>query len=343
MPKSSAPRTTGVKLRQTSILDVLQPKDPNVQHRLPRDSVQQLASGSSAAAQFEGVAPASPVPPEPLKPSFYSKTSSAENADVYDELEEYRLAKRYLTRTRMMWANASPGDQKLQDSYLALTSQQRTQYWLMRDMLDVYVIRDIGEDKFADMDTRWIWNWATWHKTIMFIAESMSPCDDVAQDCWFSHASFNHAKGYPKYRISVGRFEIRSDANHNARDRYTFYKHQFPSKDRESNICRVMATLKLGPAPSDAQASHLCANVPQRCVNPAHLLWEKGAENKSRNYCGTGQAYTCIHEPRCIFTDTDGRWLKHRNANSLEPCDCEGVKCMDARTVKMDAGNERTL
>ncbi len=142
------------------------------------------------------------------------------------------------------------------------------------------------------------------------------------RDCWFSELS-GDAAGRPKTPIRPGQIEIRQDANHSRKRSWCFYQLDDQSTAVETTLARVMAMLTLGlPIPRTLQASHLCYNERQRCFNPAHVCWEDDRMNKSRTKCTSSSRFYCNHEPRCVYTDSAGRYLVHRNLDKYVECDC---------------------
>ena len=169
------------------------------------------------------------------------------------------------------------------------------------------------------------WSWHVWHHVIVGISKNIRSCNP--NDCWFSSAHLNkrdRSTARPKYNFQVA--NVRKVDHDKYRNRFAYLGDQrFP--EVQEVVARLVLAAFRGPGLDKQQASHLCHNVPQLCVNPNHLIWELAGPNLSRNMCVFGAAIFCPHEPKCVFTDLDGIYMPHRNDLSGEPCDCEGKSC----------------
>jgi hypothetical protein len=74
-------------------------------------------------------------------------------------------------------------------------------------------------------------------------------------------------------------------------------------------------------APNANCITHLCRNI--KCFNPKHLVLTNMAEHKSHQLCKYGCAATCPHDPKCIWTDDEGKRFPCLNdENGYNPGAC---------------------
>lgn len=266
----------------------------------------------------------------------YQRRSSDANAIREDPIQAYNLFFRHLYPGHVDWNHVLPGDQRLEKKYSRLSVSQRQIYFILLRLLQSYVLQHIGADSFDDCSRQWRWNWPTWHSVIFKLVESVKDTVRGENGCWFSSLSTDLG-GRPKLPIRPGQIERRPDGNHSRRNVFDYYRAADQSRTLETTAARTMAVLRLGVPPDPRlQASHLCHNFPQTCVNPRHVVWESDCINKSRNLCVMGNVVSCFHRAeKCIFTDVDGHWLPHRNQDFRSiPCDCT-VDCLEALTVRV--------
>lgn len=297
----------------------------------PDAAAADATAAGAAAAEATASTPVAPtlaaasVPPVHTTTSYYKKRSNTTTALQCSAVEDYRLALRWLTPPVPAWERLSQGDQALQKRWQRLTAGQRDTYWILVDLLHGYVGGTVGEEDFDDVMTPWVWNWATWHRVILKIAGSMPTRNLQSNTCWMSTLSTDRG-GHCKLSVRPGRIEKRSDGNHSRRNIWDFYIVE-GAASLETTTGRLITLLAHGP-PTDtgAQASHLCHNEPQQCTNPGHLIWEDDGTNKSRNRCVFGAGFLCPHQPKCVWTDTTGRFLPHRNCTEWQAtCDSKGA------------------
>ena len=203
----------------------------------------------------------------------------------------------------------------------------------------------VGIDNFNQVGVKYVWNWPTWNRIVYHVVRATASHHTFhRRDCWFStyYALTNSAR--PTIHIGAGTFRLCRDTSakkESLRLMFTRSKNAAPFKGA---VARLLTALLYGPPPlvdptlglySDpTQCSHRCHNDPQRCINPYYTIWESDSENKNRNSCVNGHAMYCCHEPKCIYKDSDGRYLPHRNMGYWEPCNCEGTNFHEARITE---------
>jgi hypothetical protein len=236
------------------------------------------------------------------------------------------------------WDRLSAGDQLLKGEYLELSPAQQRLFRKLVGYLRHYVTDRIGIESFDQPTAYGIWNWPTWVRVLLKIAASVQRnIDDADGNCWSSDYAVATVYRRPAVNIRPGHIELRlnRDSKKTPKTRRVMFVIDPAVEDPrfKQPISRLMAVLFHGiPSPAD-QASHLCHNVPQNCINPNHLCWEKDQANKSRNRCVNGAAFYCPHEPKCIYTSLTGRYLPHRNGTRWEECTCT-ENCHTARIAE---------
>jgi len=263
------------------------------------------------------------------EPSIAQRQARYLLLDALDPVHEYRLSLMYIhirERTHN-WNRLSGGDRTLRKVYERLEGPKQLRYWRLIGSLREYVRRHIGEEQFSDPHKHFVWNWPTWHRLILKMAENSSGFDGE-NDCW--HSTYSYAidgSSRPKIHVSPGVTHRVVDRlvtrrTDNVRYRFALVEGCIPFM---SQLARIAATLHSGPPLSiSLQASHLCYNDPQLCFFPGHIIWESDALNKTRRYCVYGAKVLCRHRPRCIWTSIEGRFLPCRNQLIDElVCSCE--------------------
>jgi Zinc-binding loop region of homing endonuclease len=270
---------------------------------------------------------ASTVRKKPDKPqrAYYTKTSSLQHAVIIDPVEEYRLSIQHLNKGSTNWCGLSKGDQSLQKEIQGLNPEQSEIYHRLIELLRLYVDRTCGVMGFNDTSTLYIWNWPTWHKAIIQVARGFVGPSCGENDCWFVKMGTDKS-GRPSVTVRPSRTEVRWDV---AFHRGLHHRYTVEGGARiTTSTARLVGVLLHEAPPSDKyQASHLCHNSPQICINPRHLRWEVDKVNKGRNSCTYGAVMYCPHEVKCVYTNLAGRFLPHRNLIDHAECDCEGVAC----------------
>jgi hypothetical protein len=84
--------------------------------------------------------------------------------------------------------------------------------------------------------------------------------------------------------------------------------------------------------------AHRCARgrftpaLPYACINPWHVTACTQTVNLSHDLDRNSCAQWCRHDPKCIYTNDSGVWLRCRNNIPLQhPCDC-GLNCFNEPT-----------
>lgn len=236
------------------------------------------------------------------------------------------------------WQGAAISDRLLESSFRRLAPDPKTAYVELINYHLATVENFGGIDTFYDSDKPdrlFQWSWHVWHRVILGICDNIKKCGDTLdqQNCWFSSAHLNksdRSTARPKYNFQPG--DVRMvDHPHNAyKDKFVYLADQ-RIKEVQEVVARLICAIVHGPPPPGRnQASHLCHNVPQICVNPAHIIWEAPADNLRRNWCVFAAAGFCPHTPKCVFTTKDGVYMPHRNHLHYKGgpiCDCEAVDC----------------
>lgn len=79
--------------------------------------------------------------------------------------------------------------------------------------------------------------------------------------------------------------------------------HRMGSKEYPPVACFPVAhvvLISVGRFPQeDEEASHLCHSP--TCINPAHLVWERGDFNRRRRHCVREGECVCGLLPRCLL------------------------------------------
>jgi hypothetical protein len=225
------------------------------------------------------------------------------------------------------WGCLCVGDQLLRGEYLGLSTAQRRLFRKLVGHLRRYVADRIGVEAFDQPTTYGIWNWPTWARILLKIAASVpKDIDDADGNCWFSDYAVASVYRRPAVHVRPGHIELREnrDSKQTPKTRRVMFVTDPAVEDPryKQAISRLMTVLFHGTPSSADQASHLCHNLPQNCINPNHLCWEKDQGNKSRMRCVNGAAFYCPHEPKCIYTSSTGRYLPHRNGTRWEECTC---------------------
>jgi hypothetical protein len=256
-----------------------------------------------------------------------------------DPVDDYEKFCSSVSDGKISWSTVSAGDRSYRTKMSGWTPYQRGLYHQFTDLVRRYVDNHVGgSTKFNSNSRQWVWNWPTWHKTIIRLVNNSIDSDDrSADDCVFCHLSVDKC-GRPKIRVEPGRYEWRSQSTgHKQRHNYLFYYTEGTRKF-ETTAGRVMCVLAQGPPALLQQASHRCYNKPPLCINPRHLIWEEDGSNKDRNNCANGCARLCPHVPVCIFTDKSGKYLPCRNDVSKETFICEcGSRCWNLVTVIVES------
>ncbi|KAF1971177.1 hypothetical protein BU23DRAFT_195451 [Bimuria novae-zelandiae CBS 107.79] len=143
-------------------------------------------------------------------------------------------------------------------------------------------------------------------------------------DCWFWKQSKSDTWGYATHKLST-------HGSHN-----------------KQRVHSILYFARFPNAKDNVELAHRCGRGLRRfggCVNPRHLQPATAAENagqtpysatkyssnsfsKDHKDCKGACSLTCPHTPRCIWTDTQGRYLPCRNVFQ-HPCTCEGYDCWD--------------
>ncbi|EHY54869.1 hypothetical protein HRR83_005872 [Exophiala dermatitidis] len=165
--------------------------------------------------------------PQPRRTVLFRKRSSNANATVESPLDSYRVFLQNLHPHQVDWDNLRPGDARLESRFDGLGQfQQDVYYFILVGLLNAYVKGRIGVANFNDCDRQWVWNWPTWHRTIIRLSGSIEGGRVGGEgDCWFSTFSTGNG-GMPKVAMRQGRYERRPDGNHAWRDIFTLYQHE---------------------------------------------------------------------------------------------------------------------
>ena len=272
----------------------------------------------------------------PVKKSQYLKKSSNAAATLADPIHEYRLSLVYISSSSTAWFDFSVGDQLLKSRHAKFSATGRKVFFFLVEHLRTYVESTVGIGGFSGTDTLYVWNWATWHRILIRLALSLDvDCSGSENDCWLTSLSMD-AGGHPKYKVVPGRVEKRDDVRNNRLDGKWYFYRDENGQGVQTSIGRLACVLRKGIPGSMQQASHLCHNDPQGCFNPRHLVWESDRMNKSRNGCIHSCRFFCPHEIKCIYTNTKGRYLPHRNMEGLgTTCDSQGIDCYTERIEEL--------
>jgi Zinc-binding loop region of homing endonuclease len=259
---------------------------------------------------------------------LYRKRSANADAIVFNSLEEYQLSLLYIRDETVEWTCLGAGDQWLEKKYNSLSAEQKKVYHCLVRILRKYITTTVGDQNFDEPGTRFIWNWATWHRIIFNVAKHTDG-PGGEKDCWISTLSTDRQMR-PKIAVRPGQIEKRMDCNHAYRGKYTFYNIEGSSGRLETTLGRIMTTLANGSPHENSniltEGSHRCNST--LCGNPLHMVWESSKDNKSRTGCTYSSAFYCPHSPRCIFTNIKGCYLPHRNDSSgYSDCDCPEFNC----------------
>jgi hypothetical protein len=177
-------------------------------------------------------------------------------------------------------------------------------------------------------DERFNWNALGWHNLIVRIAERVAnPIQDVQSDCWMIDTNLPN-----NMRIKTSSLEYRMD-----RPQQGFRLLTVPgSKPILSSLYRTTTALfnpkmliELQESDSNFQAAHRCkhdliaeGNLSfNPCFNPRHIVITDDKSNKDMDRCFYGAMITCPHNPKCIWTDSNGVLIPCRNIPN------RGVKC----------------
>jgi hypothetical protein len=256
---------------------------------------------------------------------------------------DYELFRCAWNGTNAKWANVSVGDKRLEKPVRKLSETQRAIYVMLVNWFMSMVNEFGGMSLFHDPSDPRIhfrWAWCVWHRVIVGVASSIT-AETIfdqgfqARHCWFSGSHYTTgtsgrlSTARPKYNFSVGNVRVVETAHKIYKDKFWYLSDQAVPEVQES-MSRLVCAIRWGLPPNcKSQASHLCHNLPQVCVNPEHIIWELPKANQHRNYCVYGSQAFCPHLPKCVFTSIDGRYLPHRNHLALSSlCDCESINCM---------------
>jgi hypothetical protein len=108
--------------------------------------------------------------------------------------------------------------------YLGFSSAQQQifrQYFLPYKTL---VQRRGGIESADDPRFIFVWSFSTWLSVLVRLVQNLDVSSSPGQnDCWFSTLSTDK-NGYPKFPVRPKQWEIRNDANHNARNKVLKYE-----------------------------------------------------------------------------------------------------------------------
>lgn len=167
---------------------------------------------------------------------------------------------------------------------------------------------------------KYVWNKETWSSIIERIVKLTKPSN--LNDCWLMPHVRQDKDGYPMLKVT--------------HITYAFSEQQGTRKTRmkgtaqfETRVYRLLyallhpdeATL-LAQGKRQHQCAHRCKNSPQLCANPHHIVLLDDAANKDLDKCWNGLRALCPHDPPCIFTDSQGRYLPCRNDPDILQCTC---------------------
>jgi hypothetical protein len=232
-------------------------------------------------------------------------------------------AKETFLLTGIEWDAASDGDKLLKKEHEKLSAEQYAYFAHLADQLFENMDEEDGLDSFGD---GFGFNWPSWHRFLLKIVASIdseSLSDD--RNCFLS------SLGSQSERIITGSVGI--DAKGEVVFKSDCLQHILL-------VSQLITMLKFGCVPERGQqTSHRCMNRKRRfdsqlfnpCLNLEHVIREDSAENKSRNDCIMGYAFSCRHEEKCIFTDIDGYWLPCINAEDFQECHCKEQYCHTAK------------
>jgi len=254
--------------------------------------------------------------------------------DRADSVERYKNAVKYLRPREELTTKLNLPDRTVLREMLKSSSNQQFVYLRLWTLLQSFV-NDLGgpEEMHKPGVLLGRWNWPTWHYNIIRrVVRSIVNAHPITDDdCWFSDLAYD-PKGRPKLSVLPGVYEIRVGRSLSTNDKEAFFliedDSDFPRHD--TSAARVMTTLIRGlPSDTKLEASHLCWNNPQFCINPHHTVWETKLQNAARKTCVGGTWEFCLHDPKCLWTDAEGRYLPCRNKNLLNGvCSCEDKKCL---------------
>lgn len=143
---------------------------------------------------------------------------------------------------------------------------------------------------------------------------SAQTAPQTADDCWFVEMHGGDTAGYPQKKLSN-----RGGAN----------------KWRVHQILHYLSHPDLDENDRTLELSHLCRRgrfdfalgITRACVNPVHTTLADHNTNLSQNTCGNGCAHLCPHQPRCVWTNGEGRRMRCREIWPMPAvCGC-GAGC----------------
>lgn len=247
--------------------------------------------------------------PELCKLIFYKnffkfKFLAAEDAAKQRKFQkEFEALKLHLKRNNQDWDKMSDDFQvHIQWKFDKLKLAQQEFFFHLIDLWTNFIEQHLGFEKFGRLDLQWSWNCTIWCDWFVNWSASLVNESFEQDACWFIDCA---VKAVSKRPVAKGIINKKS----------VFSIHFF----------RLFMILKHGSnAIENKDASHPC-HTPA-CCNDECITIESNEENLDRDGCRYGFNFGCPHEPKCIWTDIDGKPIKCRNSTTFicsVECDCK--------------------
>ena len=165
----------------------------------------------------------------------------------------------------------------------------------------------------------------TWQSFIETISNKLENIPAHIDDCWF--VSAKSQKDYATHNLAPSGKDINPRKKSNK-----FGVHriltvlEFPDEYDKINTHEKQKT-------GDSWVcAHRCSkgtHEGKTCINPRHIVVCTQQINQSHKGCVNGCAFLCPHDPKCLFTDSNGYYLPCRNREDKLPEVCHHhVQCL---------------
>lgn len=136
----------------------------------------------------------------------------------------------------------------------------------------------------------------TWKKTIGLLSEQVINRPLSREDCWFVDPGHS-TNGYVQVKLK---------GSTNKQQLHRLLYLVLHPEDYERLQGSDQVAHRCGRGRSGRTNRHCC-------VNPYHLTLTSHVNNVDHNKCQNGDATYCTHNPKCIWTDADGFYIRKRN------------------------------